>query len=342
MGSERLGFAPSPHPVCRNPGRPTFRITTAMPAINSRNSAVSERLFVPWEGLTDCFLRCVMLNRERVLLELLHRAGRPLQRIELVKWAFVLRVELGSGGGSAFYEFLPFKQGPYSFTLKREMDALVRDGFATSQENSWRGTEAQEIPVRVLSDVRSIVARFRNLPIPSLVDYVYKTHPDYTVNSDTQRLAERPVAVPAVFTAGYEGLQIDAFLHRLIRAGIERLIDVRSNPTARRYGFHKSTLTNLCGQVGIEYQHVPELGIPSARRAGLDVTVDRGDLFEWYQREQMQNHTHKIEEVARWISEKPSVLVCMEALACDCHRSRLAERVRELTGLPVVHLGQSG
>lgn len=283
-----------------------------------------------------------MLKRERVLLELLHRAGRPLQRIELVKWAFVLRVELDSGGGSAFYEFLPFKQGPYSFALKREMDALVRDGFATADENTWRANEAREVPVRVSSDIRSVVARFHNLPIHSLVDYVYKAHPEYTINSDIERLAQRPVTVPAVFTAGYEGLQIDAFLHRLIRAGIERLIDVRSNPTARRFGFHKSTLTNLCGQVGIEYRHVPELGIPSARRAGLDVTVDRGNLFEWYRREHMPGHTNKIKEVARWIGEKPSVLVCMEAFACDCHRSPLAERVGELTGLPVVHLGQSG
>ena len=282
-----------------------------------------------------------MLNRERVLLELLYLAGRPLLRVELLKWAFVLRVELRSGGGSAFYEFLPYKRGPYSFTLRREIEALVREGFAKSDGDTWSSTAKQEIPTRVLSDIRSVVARFQNLPVETLVDYVYKTHPEYTINSDGARLSPRPVAAPAVFTAGYEGLQVDSFLRLLIRSGIERLIDVRSNPTARRYGFHKSTLTDLCDRVGIDYRHVPELGIPSARRAGLDITVNRDELLGWYQREQMPSQIRKVEEVARWIAEKPSVLVCMEAEPCQCHRSRLAESVRDLTGLPVIHLGHS-
>jgi uncharacterized protein (DUF488 family) len=47
---------------------------------------------------------------------------------------------------------------------------------------------------------------------------------------------------------------------------IRRLIDVRSNPTARRYGFHESTLDRLVNRLSIEYRHFAELGIRSEIR----------------------------------------------------------------------------
>ena len=279
-----------------------------------------------------------MLNRQRILVELLRSAGRPLCRIELVKWAFVLRHETPSGGGSAFYEFLPFKQGPYSFNLKREIDGLVHAGSVIDADGHWAAQEKFLISGRESGDVARIAGRFRDLDIDALLNYVYRQHPEYTVNSDVERLAERPVAEPAIFTAGYEGLQVDAFLNRLIRAGIRRLVDVRHNPIARRYGFHKSTLSNLSEQVGIEYVHIPELGIPSADRAGLDVTVTRSDLFARYERERLPMQKSAVTSLAESMREKPSVLVCMEAAPCECHRSLLADRLAVRTGLPVIHL----
>jgi len=146
------------------------------------------------------------------------------------------------------------------------------------------------------------------------------------------------VAKTAVFTAGYEGLQIDGFLDLLVQTGIQRLIDVRNNPVARRYGFHKSTLNRLCGHLSIEYVHIPELGIVSEDRQGLDTSADYNKLFDIYERSTLPKQSTSVDRVGKMMVQKPSVLVCMEAEACRCHRSRLGAEVSRLTGLPLSHL----
>ena len=40
---------------------------------------------------------------------------------------------------------------------------------------------------------------------------------------------------------------VNALLDLLLRKGIRRLVDVRCNPVARRYGYHKATLCRLGG-----------------------------------------------------------------------------------------------
>ena len=67
--------------------------------------------------------------------------------------------------------------------------------------------------------------------------------PWYSVNSELPHFrsdeAEQRTApaLAAVYTAGYEGNSIDRFLDRLMKRGIYSIIDVRSNPISRKYGF---------------------------------------------------------------------------------------------------------
>jgi len=284
-----------------------------------------------------------MLNRQKTLLLLLESAGRPVSKLELTKWAFILREELPSRGGSAFYDFLPYKYGPFSFCLHREMDALIRDGYV-KDGGSWASTAlaaglVRTLPKAVRRDGQCVVERFLDKPVNHVVDYVYSTYPRFTVNSERRKMAERVVASPAVYTSGYEGLSVDAFLDRLIRNGVQRIIDVRNNPVARRYGFHKSTLTRLGVRVGIQYVHVPELGIQSALRQNLCSREDYDALFDRYATETLAGERLSIQCVADLMTEKASVLICMEADPQFCHRSRLAETVSHETGLPIRHLG---
>ncbi len=65
-----------------------------------------------------------------------------------------------------------------------------------------------------------------------------------------------------VYTAGYEGESIDRFLQKLLKAGIEQILDVRSNPMSRKYGFSRKTLSGLSEKLDMEYVHLPELGVP--------------------------------------------------------------------------------
>lgn len=283
-----------------------------------------------------------MLSRQRVLLEMLRQANRPVTKLELVKWAFLLRKETESGGGSSFYQFVPYHYGPYSFAMTREIEALADTGYVRERENCWElgsfSCDEEKLPAKVSLDVLRIIRRLEKKQVSDVIGYVYRTYPTFTVNSKRERLAPRKSAVPQVYTAGYEGLQIDGFLNLLVQSGIERLLDVRRNPVARRYGFHKSTLTRLCVSLGISYEHIPELGIASEERRSLESAADYLALFETYERRTLTMEKLAVERIARLVIEKPSVLVCMEANPCFCHRSYLAAAVARMTRRPIVHL----
>lgn len=173
-----------------------------------------------------------------------------------------------------------------------------------------------------------------------LIKHVYSDYPWFTINAEKpeNRKEKRPKGDCAIYTAGYEGLQIDAFLNILLKAGIQQVIDVRFNPVARRYGFHKSTLARLCGNLRIQYRHVPEVGIPSESRANLQQAADYKKLFQNYKQEVLSVQQDSVKTISEWVASKPSVLVCMEADPCFCHRSHLAEKIAKHTGLTINHL----
>ena len=176
------------------------------------------------------------------------------------------------------------------------------------------------------------------MSLECLLDNVYKQYPAFTVNSRRQKLAVRKTAPLAVYTSGYEGASIDGFLNRLMTTGIKHLIDVRRNPIARRYGFHRSTLKRLCESLDIAYTHLPELGIESEMRQSLDTQEDYDKLFERYRQSTLVDEKLAVERVAELVKESPSVLVCMEAQPKCCHRSHLATAVSKRSKLKVDHL----
>lgn len=285
-----------------------------------------------------------MLNRQKIIIELLRRAGEPVSRLQLTKWCFLLRHESQSQGGNAFYDFVPYKYGPFSFALYQEVGKLVQRGYIDEPtESMWSlSAQAAREPLRldksVDANLASLLAEVRSLSPNGLIDRVYESHPRFTINSEIRKLQSAVKAKKAIFTAGYEGLSIDGFLDMLSVNGVEQIVDVRRNPIARRYGFHKSTLCRLAGNLGISYQHVPDLGIESNLRKDLVDQSDYDRLFDLYEQTTLQSSVNSIQQVADFCLEKASVLVCMEREHCSCHRGRLAPFVARLTGLPVEHL----
>jgi uncharacterized protein (DUF488 family) len=285
-----------------------------------------------------------MLVRQKILLLMLHFARRPVQRIELMKWCFLLRHESGTEGGSSFYDFVPYKYGPFSFALNQEVEKLQSMNYILSHgDRAWElnpnlASDPAGIKSVIEREVETIVRKFGHRSSNELLDYVYRGHPAFTVNSERQKLAMRPKAGVAVYTAGYEGVSIDGFLNLLVKSGIEQLIDVRSNPISRRYGFHKSTLKHLSGRLDIEYFHFAELGIKSEIRQLFPADGDRENMFDEYEYTSLKNEMNAVKIVSELVSVRPSVLVCMEDDPLNCHRSRLAESVSNLTCLPIIHL----
>lgn len=287
-----------------------------------------------------------MLHRQKALLEILQQVGGQATTLQLMKWAFLLGQETQSHGGKTFYQFIPYRYGPYSFTLNRETDTLVRNGFMEkTADKVWQLTtvgKEQEVklPKTIAQDITAVTQQYGNFSGSALIDTVYANYPWFTVNSDLpgKRREHRPVAAQAIYTAGYEGKTVDEFLNLLMRSGIRRLIDVRYNPISRRYGFHKSTLKRLCNALDIDYQHLPGLGIPGSARADLSSTDSYIALFKEY-RCGLSDRWDDLQKAMSLLKSEPSVLVCMEANPECCHRTVLAQHLEGMVELPIKHLG---
>lgn len=146
--------------------------------------------------------------------------------------------------------------------------------------------------------------------------------------------AKRPRdTVPVLFTIGYEGSSFEGYLNRLIKNNVRTLIDVRRNPLSRKYGFSKKTLGETVQKLGIEYVHIPELGIASEQRQELNTQADYDRLFEAYEKRELAENKDFLKRIHELLRERRRVaLTCFEADVCMCHRGRVAGALAELPG----------
>ena len=289
-----------------------------------------------------------MLRRQRTILKLFSTADCPVPATKLQKYVFLLRHETFLGRDATFYDFLPYKYGPYSFAAQREVEALTGYGYLSLSGSSLALTplgarEAVNVDSDTTRAVLTIVSKYGKIGLQPLLKDVYARYPWYARNSELQELvpdgAKEPKKAPvAVYTIGYEGRSVDGFLDKLLHSGIRRIVDVRANPVSMKYGFAKSSLSALAAKLGIGYVHCPELGIPSNRRKEVQSDTDFLKLFNYYENKMLpEQEVHSV-KVAELMKAMPSVLLCMEREAVNCHRGRLANRISALNKLEVVHL----
>ena len=197
-----------------------------------------------------------MFRRQRMLISLVDQSGGQVSRLVLVKMAFLLAQEPEVLEAGAFYDFVPYKFGPFSFGLYRDLANLEARGHLTTTDRSVMlasgapgsaGRSAAELPGGGGDAIGRIVARYRPMRTDALLGYVYRRFPWYATASERRELVpadlpERAVAPVAAYTVGYEGKSVDAFFDALLRAGIQAVIDVRSNPVSRKYGFARKSM----------------------------------------------------------------------------------------------------
>jgi uncharacterized protein (DUF488 family) len=293
-----------------------------------------------------------MLRRQKILLALLDEAARPVSLTVFVKLSFLLRAETEVRDDSTFYAFVPYRFGPFSFALYRELDALRGQSYLTNDDNSIgldrslageTRRKIAELPDSVRSAVRNITSRYASIHQKALLRDVYARFPWYATKSELTDLLPPAMpraspARPAVYTAGYERESVDGFFDRILRAGIRGIADVRANPVSRKYGFARSSLSGIAGKLGIDYRHHPQLGIPSAERATLTGLASYQRLLDRYESQMLPRQTTALAALCEVLREKPTALLCVEHDVRCCHRSRLANAVAAETGLPVKHL----
>ena len=134
-----------------------------------------------------------------------------------------------------------------------------------------------------------------------------------------------------LYTIGYEGISLEAYLNRLIKNDIKVLVDVRNNPLSMKYGFSKSQLKTYCESLNIEYIHIPEVGIQSSQRQNLYRQSDYDALFKVYNEVNLKKTQIYQEQILNLlIAKKRIALTCFEANICQCHRTHLAKAIINL------------
>lgn len=143
-----------------------------------------------------------------------------------------------------------------------------------------------------------------------------------------------------VFTIGFTQKSASEFFGTLKRAGIKRLLDVRLNNSSQLSGFAKrDDLPYFLSELaGIEYRHEPLL---APTQEMLDSYKKQKGSWQEYERRFLALMSERKIEAAidRQFFAMPTVLLCSEATAEQCHRRLVLEYLRENWGdFEIVHL----
>ena len=271
-------------------------------------------------------------KRQQFLLALIQRIGERLTATELQKIVFLYT----KNSGTVYYDFVPYKYGPYSFQLAQDIEVMSKDGYLTAYNEL--AEPKKYVPVIAIDDIA--IEKWRS---NALVREAYKRYPYYAIRSEIAGKVLDNAALQAVqdvnrelskntqklFSIGYEGKSVENFLNILLQNGIRLLCDVRKNPLSRKFGFSKNKLQHVSKSVGISYTHIPELGIESSERQVLETREDYAALFSEY-RESLSFRAVALQQVyALFQSNARVALMCYEQAPSCCHRTIIKEYLVE-------------
>lgn len=130
----------------------------------------------------------------------------------------------------------------------------------------------------------------------------------------------------SIWTIGYQGATMPAFLDALRRAGVDIVVDVRAVVSSRRPGFSKNALAAHLDEVGIGYLHLRGLGTPADGRAAAK-SGKFDELRRIYSKTLKTDAAKEdLETLAGMVrTGKHVCLLCFEADAEHCHRSMVVE-----------------
>ena len=286
-----------------------------------------------------------MYYRRKILLSLLQVFDTQLDKISLQKLLFLL----ATGQEKKSFHFVPYKLGCFSFQANADLNTMTKYKLVEPSLKYWKKIDEkdyfEELNNKDKAALRNLKNQYGTLNKDELIVLTYRNYPFFAINSTIaesiltdeeieQVKSQKPVNnALALFTIGYEGISLEHYLNKLIINNIKVLCDVRKNPISMKYGFSKIQLKNACEGVGIEYIHMPEVGIESSRRQELNSQADYDRLFYKYKSDTLSKETEKQEEILSLLKNKKRIaLTCFEANIHQCHRKHLAESISSLDG----------
>jgi uncharacterized protein (DUF488 family) len=140
-----------------------------------------------------------------------------------------------------------------------------------------------------------------------------------------------------VFTIGYEGLDINTFMGLLAKHRIDTVVDIRELPLSRKRGFSKKALGSALNLHGHEYVHMAALGCPKPVRDDYRGDGDWRRYTTGFVRH-LGTQTEALANLSTMTRASNCALLCYEADFNYCHRSLVADALREGFGADVEHI----
>lgn len=140
-----------------------------------------------------------------------------------------------------------------------------------------------------------------------------------------------------VFTIGYEGLDIESFISLLAKHDIDTIVDVRELPLSRKPGFSKKALANILNISGREYVHMVDLGCPKLVRDRYREDGNWKRYTEGFLK-YLKTQEDAIAELSALAASSNCALLCYEADSNFCHRSMVANAVKDYCGSRIAHI----
>jgi uncharacterized protein (DUF488 family) len=290
--------------------------------------------------------------RRKFLLSLIEIFGGLLPKTDCQQLVFLFCLRQGKN----YYDFFPHKEGSFSFILAQDKKRLTDLGFLTPHNDfllQSKQSYIDQIKEKDLQALYALASEAGNLRGDALMRKTFLEFPHYASQSElaakilTQaeyeqiRRNRNSNTAPCLFTIGYEGLSIDAYLNILISNNVTALVDVRKNPVSMKYGFSKTKLAKCLAETGIAYIHLPDLGIPSSMRQELSSRDAYQKLFDYYSSQILQHQKNALARLKTIAYDLERIaLTCFEADHRFCHRSSITEYLENDPDfdLAIVHL----
>lgn len=282
-----------------------------------------------------------MFYRRKIVFALLEKFKEGLESTRLQKLVFLLTQMQKEPD----YEFVPYRFGCYSYSLKADLVAMVKHNWLVTAEKSYalniKKNYFKELKESDQKLVNETFERYGKMKTEVVTKHTYLNFPYYATKSVIaekilpEKFFEKVLSARAteestvLFTIGYQGISLEEYLNRLIKNNVHLLVDVRRNPLSQKYGFSKKLLSGFCHRLGIGYIHIPEVGIDSSKRRELKSQSDYDMLFEEYKATVLTETVENQEQILSLLEKyKRIALTCFEADICQCHRSHLAEKIK--------------
>lgn len=219
------------------------------------------------------------------------------------------------------YDFIWINNSPYCITIYEDKKLLINKQILQDSSNWLSYPDAFRFAKKLdmleklsLQKLKNDIAK--NLVTDEIIDEAYGDYLKPIEVSDDQLI---------FYTIGYEGLNLEQYLNRLLTHKVSCLCDVRRNPYSQKFGFTKAELMKALAMVNISYIHIPQLGVSSALRQDLKNDSDYYNLLKQYETDVLPHQEQNIELLKTLIiKHKHIAITCFEAKISHCHRSKIA------------------